>query len=183
MDVILTDDRPLTMEKKENSPAGQFGYFIRISQYFFPFILGMYGYEYYEVLKKYFSQFFLLLLGVLLLLTAEFMVGSDSYYAVFIQSFASVIVVVGCNENRFANFLDMKPVVWLGKTSYSFYLYHPVAAYVFFSTMIPGILGRYLSESLVLRIPFDTVATVGLAIFLGWLSYKFVELPFLNPRH
>jgi len=161
---------------------GQFLYFIRISYYSLPFVIGMYGYEYYDHFKKYCGNKYLLLFGVLLLCLAEFLVGSDSYYAVFIQSFASLVVIVGCNESSAASWLSLQPLVWLGKISYSFYLYHPIALYILIFTLFPRLGVQYPLDHMLLNIPFITITGVGFAILLGWLSYKFVEQPFLMSK-
>jgi peptidoglycan/LPS O-acetylase OafA/YrhL len=158
---------------------GQFLYFIRTSYYIFPFVVGMYGYEYYDELKKYCSNNFLFLFGALALCSAEFIISSDSYYAVFVQSFASLIVITGCNESSVVAWLSSKPLIWLGKISYSFYLYHPIALYVLIFTIFPRLGIQYPLDNLLLNIPFITIVGVGVAILLGWLSYQFVEQQFL----
>jgi len=154
---------------------GQINYFIRTSIYLLPFILGMYGYRYYVTLKKYFANPYIFASSVFLLLSTGILIASDSYYSVFIESFASFIIVVGCNETRVADVLSFKPFVWLGKISYSVYLYHTLACY-FYTTTIFKFLGlKYPLSNIGLNLFLSSVFTVLLSILFGCLSYRYIE--------
>ena len=76
------------------------------------------------------------------------------------------------NKNFFFLILSNSPIMWLGKISYSFYLYHwPIAVFLLYV---------YVGEN----IPF-IVSTAGLilSLLLAYLSYRFVELPFRYILH
>ena len=103
---------------------------------------------------------------------------SDSYFSPFLYQggftvFAlaiGVIVVwlVNRSENLARRFLELRPMRWVGKTSYGLYLWHSITiSYVFYS--FPD-----WHASVKLAMAFT------LALTLTAISYYFLELPFLQ---
>jgi peptidoglycan/LPS O-acetylase OafA/YrhL len=70
------------------------------------------------------------------------------------------------SKNYLRNFLETKPLIWLGKTSYGFYLWHSAAI----SFVFP-IFGKPLIRLL---------AAFALSLLLTAISYYLIELPFLK---
>lgn len=165
-----------------NMLLGQVNYFVRISVYILPFVLGMYGYKYYDILKKYCSKTPIFLLGLIVLLSTGFLIIEDSYYSVLIESFAGFIVVIGCSDSKHTKILSLKPFVWLGKISYSFYLYHTLACYFYTITVFKLLNIPYPLPNIGLNLFLCSVITVGLSILLGWISYEYVERPFITRK-
>jgi len=66
--------------------------------------------------------------------------------------------------------LSIYPIVWIGLISYSLYLWHwPILVFArifFYGQLTPAV----------------AAAAVGLAILISWLSWRFIENPFRNPR-
>lgn len=88
-------------------------------------------------------------------------------------------VVYGAMSASF-RFLDLKSVRFLGRMSYSFYLFHIVVLYMLarsvlatFPGMLPGLPG------LVWNIGF-TVVSVVVTMGLAWITYTWVEKPFIK---
>ena len=87
--------------------------------------------------------------------------------------FFAVIIYCVVREKLFVNFLDSKPLQYLGKISYGLYVYHfPI---VWFAARIRGLgMEETLAKPLTALITF--VATVTIAS----LSYFFMEKPLIN---
>jgi peptidoglycan/LPS O-acetylase OafA/YrhL len=79
---------------------------------------------------------------------------------------ASIFLIVSLGSGKALTILSKKPIVFLGKVSYSLYLYHFVVLMSFvniFYNMLP------------MWLIFSLAAIVGISI--AFISYKFVELP------
>ena len=68
-----------------------------------------------------------------------------------------------------ARALSLRPLCWLGRISYSLYLWHEISFHI-----IRVSLGATLNWPLSIGIQF------GFAIVVAYLSYRFIELPFLR---
>lgn len=82
---------------------------------------------------------------------------------------ASIIIMMSLGSIRFKNFLLLKPILFLGKISYSLYLYHCI---FLFSTL--HLLYGKVNLGLIWLISFT------LSIAVSWYSYKFVEKRSIN---
>ena len=108
-------------------------------------------------------------LGALLVLWGFFMLGAESTFpganALFPAAGATLLIV--CAEGTFlGRALSWRPMVWVGRRSYSLYLWHwPII--VFWKTGAGTELG-----------PSDATLIAGLSLVAATLSYRFVEQPF-----
>ena len=89
---------------------------------------------------------------------------------------AILLVQAGSDETGWvAQLLSLRPLVWLGRISYSLYLWHVAA----FAIVAPdSAIDPYHHPPSVLELG----GMLGLALGLGYLSYRFVELPALAMR-
>lgn len=115
-------------------------------------------------------------LAVVVLATADFLFPYGSNETVALETIAAVVLVASVGRSRVMGFLDWRPLTFLGRISYSFYLYH--------------LLGAYLALAVFERIGFDfgglppvpsalvyMATSIPLAIILGTISYYLVERP------
>lgn len=109
-------------------------------------------------------------------------VSSDTIPIVIEALSAGMIVcrmVYGAMSPSF-RFLDLKGVRFLGRISYSFYLFHLVVLYILARSMVatfPGMLPDL--PALVWNIGF-TVVSVVVTMGLAWITYTWVEKPFIK---
>lgn len=109
-------------------------------------------------------------------------VSSDTIPIVFEAFSAGMIVcrlVYGDMSSSFG-FLDWKGVRFLGRISYSFYLFHLVVLYALVRSVVaafPGMLSGL--PGLVWNIGF-TIVSVVVAMGLAWITYNWVEKPFIK---
>jgi peptidoglycan/LPS O-acetylase OafA/YrhL len=81
---------------------------------------------------------------------------------------------------RLFQFLDFKPLVWLGNVSYSFYLLNPLMLCIS-ATLLCWIMGRReLETHFVVSDVLIAVASIILTIPASALSFRFLERPFLR---
>ncbi len=94
---------------------------------------------------------------------------TDEMYAVFF----SVSIVIACSSIHIPN-IDLKPIAFLGNISYGLYLFHwIVLEFIFKWNFIP-------KDSLLIYNASLYGLTIGVTILLAWISFKYIERPFLN---
>ena len=119
--------------------------------------------------------------GALLLLGARFVFGYWSRTSLGVEGIGATIlvsIVAYGREIRPLRFLDGTVVGFLGRTSYSFYLYHPL----FLSLGVPMVTAVLSSTSLAAEYPLAVglliaVVTVLPAALAGKLSFDWIERP------
>lgn len=107
--------------------------------------------------------------GLVLIVVSLFFVAEGSallWGATIIPCLGAGLLIYGggapvCVATKF---LTLRPLVWVGKISYSVYLWH-----------WPLII---LSRDHVENTPFNLAVLGGLSLLAGWLSWRFVERPF-----
>jgi peptidoglycan/LPS O-acetylase OafA/YrhL len=115
--------------------------------------------------------------GMLLLLVAIFF-GSSSAPLLLMTSLASVgaVLVIASSErgiSRVGKLLSLRPVVFIGLISYSLYLWHwPLIVF----QRTDGLLSQGPAGVT------TKLALIAASIGIGWLSWKFVEMPFRKAR-
>jgi peptidoglycan/LPS O-acetylase OafA/YrhL len=122
-----------------------------------------------------------LVVGFALLLDARFVFGYWSRASLGVEAIGATLVVaivVYGPDLRALALLDGSAVRFLGRTSYSFYLYHPV----FLSLGVPLVMWSLSSTSLAASYPLAVgfliaLATVPPALVAGKLSFDRVERP------
>jgi peptidoglycan/LPS O-acetylase OafA/YrhL len=89
--------------------------------------------------------------------------------------YALVIVNVGCNPRTVIDFREP----WmnsLGKISYGLYMLHPTAIVLVLAALRgSGLDGRSWNYNLIMY-----PAAIGLTLLLSYVSYQFLEMPFLR---
>lgn len=111
----------------------------------------------------------LLLLGVLL-----YMPPIESFAESLLLAPVFLMVVYG---NDFHGLLTSRPMMYLGKISYSVYLLHGIVLYV----LVQGVAVRFHLVSFHPIVYWSLMAVVGgVVIVTASVSYRFLELPFLG---
>jgi peptidoglycan/LPS O-acetylase OafA/YrhL len=102
-------------------------------------------------------------------LAARASVGWSSYGLPLFDVGACLLVAAAVSDTELAGWLAWRPLVWLGRRSYSLYLWHvPVLYAVALGRLAAGQEARLL------------ILTVSIAC--AELSYRFVEQPFIRRR-
>jgi len=122
-----------------------------------------------------------LVIGFALLLGARFVLGYWSRGSLAVEAIGATLVVAFVAygpDLRALALLDGRVVRFLGRTSYSFYLYHPVLL----SLGVPLVIGSLSSTSLAVRYPLVVglliaLATVPPTLVAGKLSFDRIERP------
>jgi peptidoglycan/LPS O-acetylase OafA/YrhL len=115
-------------------------------------------------------------LAVFVLATADFYFVYGSKATVALETIAAVVLIASVGQSRVMRFLDWRPLIFLGRISFSFYLYHLLGALLVLRLMeqigfalgvlhpVPGAL-LYMATS------------IPVAIVLATISYYLVERP------
>ena len=120
--------------------------------------------------KKYFSNFSLSsntsYLSITLIIFG-FLVSVNQVINTLVVTFGAALFIFSLNQkNSVFKFFSNKIAVFIGKISYSFYLYHWLVAVVLLYVLIEE--------------PSTLLSSMGVlfSFILGWLSYKYIEIPF-----
>jgi peptidoglycan/LPS O-acetylase OafA/YrhL len=114
------------------------------------------------------------LLGAFLIVLAAFFYTPRTPFpaaAALLPCFGTALLLATGTENRTvcSRLLSLRPVVFVGLISYSVYLWHwPLIIFAKIGA-IPGITGKGFLQWVIIIL---------LSLFLGWLSWRFVEQPF-----
>jgi peptidoglycan/LPS O-acetylase OafA/YrhL len=119
--------------------------------------------------------------GCALLLGARFALGYWSRASLGVEAIGAtlIIAIVAYGPDlRALSLLDGRAVRFMGRTSYSFYLYHPP----FLSLGVPIVMGLLSSTSLAVRYPLVVgfliaLVTVPPSLLAGKLSFDWMERP------
>jgi peptidoglycan/LPS O-acetylase OafA/YrhL len=120
-----------------------------------------------------------ILFALTALLSARLLMGYGSRWSLLVEAIASTYIVAALAFARPTSVhkaLRTRPFDFLGKTSYSFYLYHPLAL----SVMVPPLVGLHVSVGPVVAALIISLATIVVALPLAWLSFVIVEVPFMK---
>lgn len=94
-------------------------------------------------------------------------------YALMSGGFSILLYHSISNSEKLFSFLDWHPLVFIGRISYSFYLWHGV---VFYSVWI--YIGKYLQMDLLYSFLLQFLISIIITIPISFLSYRFIELRF-----
>ncbi len=127
--------------------------------------------------KKNYHAFirqFMPLLGFLMIIFAVVMFDKHTPYPgllTLVPVLGTCFIIVFANQASYVSrLLSLRPVVLIGLMSYSVYLWHhPVYAFLRMKTIGPPSFEAF-------------VVAVGLSLLLGYLSWKFVEVPFRDKQ-
>jgi peptidoglycan/LPS O-acetylase OafA/YrhL len=132
-----------------------------------------------DLVNKYFFKIIALMLsivilcGLLVFLYKDIGIIRNSLFALF---FACAIVVgLAKPQSLYGNFLGNKLLNWIGKISYSLYLFH----YLILGVCI--VIGEkiFLQPTSIERILISIVA-LAFSFTFSWLVYKYLETPFVK---
>jgi peptidoglycan/LPS O-acetylase OafA/YrhL len=121
--------------------------------------------------------------AVAVMLSARFFLGYGSKWSLLFEGFASAAFIAAIVLGpRFAihDVLEMKPFRFLGRISYSFYLYHPLALAVFVPTLTILVPPYWLSAHPFLGSATIAITTFGATILLAYVSFVFTEKPMIR---
>jgi peptidoglycan/LPS O-acetylase OafA/YrhL len=112
-------------------------------------------------------------LGPLLLVFVTYMMGIIAPYGfgltivnLFFAALLIVLLATGPTTSVLAGFLSARPLLWLGKLSYSLYLWHIIA--------------RLAARSLFKDAGLVFLCSITLALLMAAISYYLIERPFLK---
>jgi len=122
----------------------------------------------------------LLILAISGLLSARFVLGYESKWSLLLEGINSaILILILVHGPRLAihRILEMPPLRFLGRISYSYYLYHPLTLKI---TM--GLLPGFFTLATMEAQPFLWSAIIALvsvpaAIPFGWAGYVLIEKP------
>ncbi|MFT6834217.1 MAG: peptidoglycan/LPS O-acetylase OafA/YrhL [Francisellaceae bacterium] len=120
--------------------------------------------------KKYFSKFSFnsgTSYFSISLISFGLLISISQVINTLIVTFGAGLFVFSLNQNNsLFNFFSSKIAIFLGKISYSFYLYHWLVAVLLLYVLVEE--------------PSFLLSSIGvlLSITLGWLSFKYIEIPF-----
>ena len=123
-----------------------------------------------------------LILSIIGLLCARFLLGNGSRWSSLVEGLASATLVAllafgpRCGLH---DLLETRPLRFLGRISYSYYLYHPLTLVLFTSCLFRLNFQSALHASPVVLPMIVALVTVSAAIPLGWASYVLVEKPMI----
>lgn len=127
--------------------------------------------------KKNYPAFvtqFMPLLGFLMIVFAVVIFDKHTPYPgllTLVPVLGTCFIIIFANKDTYVSrFLSLRPVVLIGLMSYSVYLWHhPVYAFLRMKTIGPPSFEAF-------------VVAVGVSLLLGFLSWKFVEVPFRDKQ-
>ena len=123
-----------------------------------------------------------LVAAVTVMLTARFILGYWSKWSLLFEGFASAALIAALVIGpRFAlhEVLEIKPLRFFGRISYSYYLYHPLALGVFVPILMIVVSPSWFQAHPFLGSAAIAITTVGAAIPLGYASFILTEKPMI----
>jgi peptidoglycan/LPS O-acetylase OafA/YrhL len=157
-----------------------------IGEFVFMFFLGMLVAEIWMRRSKSFdARTSRIWFGVALavLLSARFFLGEGTKWSFLVEGFASAAMIAALVLGpRLAvhDILETKPLRFLGRISYSFYLYHPLALGVFAAILALVVSPLWLEAHPFLGSATIAIVTVAVTIPLGYASYALTEKPMIR---
>ena len=141
-------------------------------------VLGAFGFYYFkEKLKKY--RYHFLILGLVLLITNQYIISKDQYSHIFyfntlyysVLGLSLVLLFPFFKELRLQNGILKKCIIWISKISYSLYLIH----WIVFKSLDSQIFD--FAPNLVKFVLF-----IAISIVLASITYVWIEKPILKFR-
>ncbi len=123
------------------------------------------------------------IIALVVMLSARFIFGYASKWSLLFEGFASGALIAALVLGpRFSlhDVLEMKPFRFLGRISYSYYLYHPLALAVFVPTLTNLVSPSWLQAHPFLSSAAIAITTVGATIPLGYGSFILTEKPMIR---
>jgi peptidoglycan/LPS O-acetylase OafA/YrhL len=148
-----------------------------LATFMFMFDLGLLVPEFGQIVFKNLKPALAIWLGILAWVGLLFSGYNDLYLLQGITAFLVISGLLYGPETKWHRVLDMKPVRFYGRISYSFYLYHMICLY-----FASKLFFQVISINWMLRFAFLTsgvflLVSVMIATVAAWLSYHCVEVP------
>jgi peptidoglycan/LPS O-acetylase OafA/YrhL len=157
-----------------------------IADYVFMFFLGMLVAEIWQQklvsLNKKTAKIWIISASAVLM-SARFIIGHYSKWSLLFEGCASAALIAALVLGpRFVlhDVLEMRVFRFLGRISYSFYLYHPIALVVLVPTLTIVVSPTWLQIHPFLGSAAIAIATVAVAIPLGYGSFVLTEKPMIR---
>ena len=117
------------------------------------------------------------------MLTARLILGYASEWSLLLEGLASATLIAALVlDPRLAlhDILETKPLRFLGRISYSYYLYHPLALTIFAPMLTAMASPPWVHAHPFLSSAVTAIITVVVAIPLGYGSYVLTERPMIK---
>jgi peptidoglycan/LPS O-acetylase OafA/YrhL len=121
--------------------------------------------------------------AVTVMLSARFILGYGSKWSLLFEGLASAALIAALvlgPKFTVHHVLEMKPLRFLGRISYSFYLYHPLALAVFVPTLTIMVAPSWLQAHPFLGSAAIAITTVAATTLLGYGSFVLTEKPMIQ---
>jgi peptidoglycan/LPS O-acetylase OafA/YrhL len=110
--------------------------------------------------------------------------GMSSTLAVLVESLAAACLLAPfcvSSGRRFASALfDLAIIRWLGRVSYSFYIWHFIALYIIATLLLAQVPGDLIGAMTFQFSAFLAVSSIAISGMVANYSYRFVEVPFME---
>jgi peptidoglycan/LPS O-acetylase OafA/YrhL len=120
------------------------------------------------------------LVAVLALMSARALFGFNARSTFLIEGLASgaiIALLVASQRSAVHRALEWHPVRFLGRVSYSFYLYHGTALAIVGPVLVALMSFPWLHGNPYSAAALTAAAAIVVTVALAWLSYKFIERP------
>lgn len=127
-------------------------------------------------IKKYFKQILLFAIGISLICATLFIIYQNigiirnTLFALFFGCL--IVFAIGLPNSLYAKILSTKWLIWIGKISYSLYLFHFLILGIF-----KKIAFEYFHFNYSVMLFITTTVAFVFSIFFSWLVYKYLETP------
>ena len=118
------------------------------------------------------------------LLCARIILGHYSKWTVLVEGVSSaglIAAIVLLPTARINRALEARPLRFLGRVSFSFYLYHPLALGVIYN-ILSVIMYPWMIAHPILGSSLIGLTTVPIALPLAWIAFRLIERPSITVR-
>ena len=118
--------------------------------------------------------------AILLLLSARALLGFTAHSALLIEGIAAgaiVAILVANQRTAVHTALEHRPVRFLGRISYSFYLYHASALAFVSPVLIAWMTFPWMHGNVYSAAAMTAIAAIVVTVPLAWISYILIERP------
>jgi peptidoglycan/LPS O-acetylase OafA/YrhL len=119
-----------------------------------------------------------IMLALTLVLSAAVLGALAGVAFAFACLFAAVIIGLRRFDDRLTRAAVLRPLLWVGKISYSLYLTHVLVVVAIHELVVPRIRSAWPADVVIAVV---TSLAIGVSVCLAWLFHTYVERRFLAP--